>query len=271
VNERLRTAMVERGKGTSDLAAACNVDPKTADRWVSPGRVPHRRHRWVVAHLLQVEETHLWPELPANGQEYKAASSELLKVYPDRASVPREVWIRRIREAQRQIDVLVFAGTFFAQTNPRVAKMLSERVEAGVKVRLCFGSPSGAAVETRDREEDLHGTLAAKIRASLTYYRDLLGVPGCEIRLHDATLYASIFRYDDHMILNPHIWGQPASANPVLQLRRHDDTGWFDRYADSFSSVWETAVPWIPSERSEASAWVEPSITTTAMHPSRTR
>jgi len=51
------------------------------------------------------------------------------------------------------------------------------------------------------------------------------------------------------MMVNPHVWGQPASANPILHLRRLDGAGWFDRYAESFDAVWETAAAWMPSER----------------------
>lgn len=138
----------------------------------------------------------------------------------------------------------MFSGTFFAQTNPRVAAMLAERATAGAKVRLCFGDPTSPAVELRDREERLHGTLASKIRASLTYYQDLVGAAGCEVRLHATTLYASLFRYDNDLLVNPHIYGQPASANPLLHLRRLDAGGWFDQYAASFDAVWNTATPW---------------------------
>lgn len=169
-----------------------------------------------------------------------------MNLHPDRASVPRESWIRLISQAKQQIDVLVFSGTFFAQTNPRVAKMLAERAAAGTMIRLCFGNPAGKAIEIRDGEEGLHGTLSAKVRASLTYYRELVGTVGCEVRLHDTTLYASIFRFDHTMIVNPHIWGQPASANPVMTLQCKGNGGWFDRYDESFENIWKTASPWMP-------------------------
>ena len=149
----------------------------------------------------------------------------------------------------KHIDVLVFSGTFFAQTNPHIARMLQERAQAGVKVRLCFGDPYGEAVAVRGREEGIGDTLAAKIRASLTYYRGLVGAPGCEVRLHDTTLYNSIFRYDDQLLVNPHIWGQPASANPLFQLRRTDGTDWYDRYTESFEAVWHTARPRAPDRQ----------------------
>lgn len=226
-----------------EVAAACAVDPKTASRWVG-GRVPHRRHRWTVANLLQVDESYLWAEAGHRTSRLDASQSELVDTYPNRASVPRDVWISLLLGAMKQIDVLVFSGTFFAQTNPGISRMLQERAQAGVRVRLCFGDPEGDAVRVRGREEGIGDTLAAKIKASLTYYQDLVGYPGCEVRLHDTTLYNSIFRYDDYLLINPHIWGQPASANPLLQLRRTNNAEWFDGYGKSFEAVWTSARPW---------------------------
>ncbi len=55
-----------------------------------------------------------------------------------------------------------------------------------------------------------------------------------------------MFRYDDYLLVNPHIWGQPASANPLLQLRRTTGAEWFDRYYESFEVIWKTARPWTP-------------------------
>jgi hypothetical protein len=239
---------VQRGLKVEELADACSVDPKTASRWVG-GRVPHRRHRWTVANLLRVDEAYLWPDSGQDSQRFGSARPELVDVYPNRASVPRDVWFSLLLGAMKHVDVLVFSGTFFAQTNPHIARMLQERARAGVRVRLCFGDPDGNAVQVRGREEGIGDTLAAKIRASLTYYRNLVGCPGCEVRLHDTTLYNSIFRYDDHLMVNPHIWGQPASANPLLQLRNADDGEWFRQYSDSFEAVWASARPWAPDRQ----------------------
>ncbi|MER5805430.1 hypothetical protein [Streptomyces mirabilis] len=52
-----------------------------------------------------------------------------------------------------------------------MAAMLVERADAGVRIRLCFGDPADKAVAVSDEEEGICGTLSAKIRASLTYYR----------------------------------------------------------------------------------------------------
>lgn len=251
MNERLRTVMLQRGYSPAKLARACQVNSKTVERWISNGRVPHRETRWTVAHELDVDEVYLWPELledRTDSEREESVRSELVRVYPDRSSVPRDAWLQLVGSATQQIDILVLAGTFFANVNPRIAEMLAERAAAGVKVRLCWGDPDSQAVDIRDREEGLRGTLAHKIRAALTYYRSLVDVPGCEVRLHGATLYASLFRFDDTMLANPHMWGAPASANPLLQLQRIEGSTWFDGYRRSFDGVWETALVWDPSK-----------------------
>lgn len=243
--------MVQRGYSPGRLARACNVDPKTVQRWISHGRVPHRETRWTIARELDIDEVYLWPELVegrSTEEREQSVESELVRVHPDRSSVPRDTWLQLVGSATRHIDILVYAGTFLVQTNPRIADMLAERAAAGVKVRLCWADPDSQAVDIRDREEGLRGTLAHKIRASLTYYRNLVDVPGCEVKLHGATVYASIFRFDDAMVVNPHMWGAPASANPLLHLRRIEGSNWFDGYLRSFNAVWETALPWDPSK-----------------------
>jgi hypothetical protein len=103
-------------------------------------------------------------------------------------------------------------------------------------------------VEIRDREEGLGGTLAPKIRSSLTYYRALADLDGCEVRLHATTLYASLFRYDDEILVNPHAYGEPASANATFHFRRLDGATAANHYMASFDRVWAEAVPWSGAE-----------------------
>jgi hypothetical protein len=231
VNERLHSVLAQRGVSPESLAEACEVDPNTVGRWHG-GRLPPAPQRG--------------PRQPGG------MGSDLVGTYQNRASVPREMWLSLLREAETAIDVLVFSGTFFAQSNPHVVKMLAARADDGVRVRLCFGDPTGQAVALRGLEEGIGDTLAAKIRASLTYYRPLLPYVGCEVRLHDTTLYTSLFRYDDTLLVNPHIYGQPASANPLLHLKRADPAGWFDTYTDSFNTVWATSRPWTPDQEERA-------------------
>ena len=158
--------------------------------------------------------------------------------------MPRETWQRLTEGAERQIDILVFSGTFLAQTNPQLPKLLAKQANAGTRVRLCFGDPDGSAVALRESEEGIRGSLGPKIRASLSYFVDLPNIESCEIRFHNCTLYASIFRYDDEMLVNPHIWASPASANPILRVRDIGEGGMFSRYDDSFTRVWDLSKSW---------------------------
>lgn len=243
VNMRLQSVLHQRGIRPEALAQVCEVDPKTVSRWLG-GRMPHPRHRRSVAQHLRIEEEFLWPPTP--DATPVPENAELVATYSNRAEVPRDVWLSLLRGATEQIDILVFSGTFIVQSNPLVVKMLAEQAARGTMVRLCFGDAEGRAVDARGHEEGIGDALAAKIRASLSYYRPLLDQDGCEIRLHDTTLYSSLFRYDENLMVNPHIWGLPASANPLFQLKRVTSHTWFDSYTDSFETIWAGARAWIP-------------------------
>jgi transcriptional regulator with XRE-family HTH domain len=244
MNERLRRALLQRDLSVESLASECAVDVKTVGRWLTTGRVPHARHRQTASKLLDLDQDFLWPEIRQRSPYLAAPTSEIVGTYSDRASVPRDVWIHLLSTATSNIDMLVFSGTFLAQTNPKIAEMLRGQSEAGVSVRLCFGNPKGSAIAFRDQEEGLSGTLSAKVCASLTYFTGLTELPNIGIRLHDTNLYSSIFRYDDQMLVNPHIWGRPASANPVIHIRSTSDDGMYDKYLDSFCRIWSEASPW---------------------------
>jgi hypothetical protein len=235
--------MLRTGTTTSDLALCCGVDVKTVERWLTLGRIPHRSHRWDAARRLGADEAWLWPQATSPPRD-AATTSELVRMYPHRAAVPRETWLRLMAEARQDITVLVMSGTFYAQAQPGVGRLLADASARGVRVRLCFGSPLSDAVAIRDREEGLGGTLAAKIRSALTYYREAAAAGDVEMRLHSCTLYASLFRYDDEIMVNPHVWGEPGSANPVLHMRRLDGGQVAAVYMHSFERVWDTAKPW---------------------------
>src|SRR5580658_5111521 len=99
--------MMRTGITTDDLALCCGVDAKTVERWISPGRVPHRTHRWTAARRLGYEESYLWPDTQRSAvRRAEVAQGELVHLYPDRASVPREVWLRMLQDATEHVDVL---------------------------------------------------------------------------------------------------------------------------------------------------------------------
>ncbi|TDC81837.1 XRE family transcriptional regulator [Micromonospora sp. KC606] len=63
MNQAVKTAMVEAGQTAESLAAQVGVDPKTAARWVSHGRIPQTRHRSDVARILGKDVAELWPDV----------------------------------------------------------------------------------------------------------------------------------------------------------------------------------------------------------------
>src|SRR5580658_6465123 len=147
--------MLRSGVTVDELADIAGVDAKTVERWISLNRLPHRRHRWAAARTLGVDEAYLWPDLLVRfpARNLVTSQSELVELFPDRATVPRQLWLRLLSEAQEYVDVLVFSGTFYAQTQPRIASMLQEAAKRGAVVRLCFGNPNSEAVAIRDHEE----------------------------------------------------------------------------------------------------------------------
>jgi transcriptional regulator with XRE-family HTH domain len=61
-NMALRDAILASGLELSQIARAIGVDPKSVQRWVTSGVVPHPRHRWKVCEVLGQEESRLWPD-----------------------------------------------------------------------------------------------------------------------------------------------------------------------------------------------------------------
>ncbi|MFC8849171.1 MULTISPECIES: DUF5753 domain-containing protein [unclassified Micromonospora] len=63
MNHGLIAAMAEAGETAESLAGQMGADPKTAQRWVNPGRVSRPRHRSRIAALLGRDVGDLWPDV----------------------------------------------------------------------------------------------------------------------------------------------------------------------------------------------------------------
>ncbi|MEU7977961.1 DUF5753 domain-containing protein [Micromonospora sp. NPDC049081] len=62
MNHAVKIAMLDAGETAESLAFQVGVDPKTAARWVSHGRIPRARHRVRVASILGRDVLDLWPD-----------------------------------------------------------------------------------------------------------------------------------------------------------------------------------------------------------------
>ena len=238
----LRRALAESRLREVDVAEALGVDPKTVQRWLA-GRLPQPRHRWGLADLIQRHEYDLWPQL-ARGIA-PTINREIIATYTHRGAVPRELWRQLFASGESEIGILVYAGLFLAEDIDLI-RIMRQKAEEGVTIRILLGDPDSEQVALRGAEEGIAEAMAAKIRNVIVLYRLLLDVPTVEIRLHTTVLYNSIYRADDEMLVNPHVYGTAAAQAPVLHLQRHGDGELFGIYIDSFERVWMTARP-LPS------------------------
>ncbi|HET7386292.1 MAG TPA: helix-turn-helix transcriptional regulator [Nocardioidaceae bacterium] len=242
-NERLRGAIATHSLTLSDVAERIDVDPKTVERWVSTGRLPHRRHRWAAAKLLDTDEAYLWPETLNDSAATASSKAEIVSIYPQRCLVPSELWSVLLDGAQHAIDVLVYGGTFLIDEHPNLAQQLTDKADEGARVRFLLGDPHSAAVAARGAEEAIGEAMAARIEMTRHALRGTIGYPGVEIRSHVTTLYNSIFRFDEDMLVNMHIHGSRAPQNPVMHLRRVAGGHLFDRYLASLDRIFADAEP----------------------------
>ncbi|MET7646117.1 XRE family transcriptional regulator [Streptomyces sp. NPDC005426] len=242
-NERLRGAIVESGLTLDQVGARLGVSAKTVERWIGdPKRKPYRRFQFATASLLQCEVSYLWPEERTAAEVTEAGNAELIKLYPHRSVVPNRLWPQLYSQAREHFDVLVYSG-FWLTEDAAFHRVVKEKSAAGVRIRFMLGSPDSTAVVVRGEDEGIGPAMASKIRNALVNYGSLFGLPGVEFRLHDTTLYNSIYRADDEMLANGHLYGVGAYMAPVLHLQRVPGGELFDAYAESIERVWESARP----------------------------
>ena len=242
-NERLRASMRAAGLDCVAVAEATGVDPKTVERWVQKDRVPHREHRQATSRLLAKDEAYLWPALLADPLTTAAGQAEVLRVYPSRGSVPLDLWTSLITNAREELTLLSYAGLFLLDNNPDITELLVERAVAGVRVRVLLGDPDSPAVTQRGEEEGIGADMAGRVRLAQRYLTPALGTPGLEVRFHSTTLYNSIYRSDETMLVNMHLYGSGAPANPVMHLQQVTGGRLFRSYQRSIEAVWHVATP----------------------------
>ncbi len=241
-NERLRDALMRSDLDTEGLARKLAVDPKTVERWITKNRLPYAKSRTKVAAILREPQSYLWPDAFDETERAQISESELIKLYQRRTQVEHDTWARLVEQAEDHLDVLAFAGLFFPEQQRDLAETLCQKAQAGTSVRILLGDPEGEHVARRGAEEGIGDAMAAKVRNVLSFYEAHAGHGCLDIRFHDTTLYNSIYRFDDDMLVNSHIYSVPAAHAPVLWFRRLPGGAMCDAYADSFDRIWFGAV-----------------------------
>lgn len=240
-NERLRAALLEKGLTAEALAVELDVNIKTVRRWID-GRLPFRRHRYALSLRLGADEEYLWPNALSRDQVIAASASEIVAVYPHRSEVPRDAWLELFESGDEEIGILVYAGLFLAE-DAGLQRILRKKAKSGTRVRILLGDESDRHIAERGEQERVGDAMAAKIRNSLVLYEPLRKIKGVEIRLHRTVLYNSIYRADDQLMVNTHVYGLMAPRAPVWHLRMVAGGELAKTYLRSFDRVWDGAKP----------------------------
>lgn len=237
MNERLREALDSSELDETSIAIRLGVDPKTVERWIA-GRVPYPRYRRSLADLLAVDEHELWPQIAQRRALPMQESAEIQSVYAHRWAVPRKVWLRLFASAEHEIGILAYAALFLAEDDG-IVQILADRARAGVRVRILLGKPDSPNVSERGTDEGIDNAIAAKIHNALALYKSLAEIETVEIKLHSTTLYASIYRADDDLLINTHAYGSTASHAPIIHVRHTMPGDMAETYLTSFDRVWD--------------------------------
>lgn len=235
-NERLADAMRRRRVTSEGAAEVLGVDPRTIDRWVQDrGRIPRASSRDTLASMLDVPVGTLWPSVHLG----PSMTGDVLAVYSTRSAMPRGNLMALLAQAERNVDVLALAAVWLWDSVPDFGPTLAAKAAAGVNVRVCLGDPEGDACRLRGEEEEVGSLLGARSRLAINAAERWLVNSPASLRLHDATLYATILRFDNIVLLNWHLFGIPAAEAPLLHLRRAEANGMTETALRSFENVWE--------------------------------
>lgn len=240
-NELLRQAMASKGLSIEDFADEIGRSPRTVGRWLAGGK-PSLAGAKAAAEYFELTITGLWPDRWPN-LDPPSSGTVAVSAYTMRSDVPQTVWRELFHDATESIDILVYGGTFLFDAVAKFTKALTHAAKHNdVKVRILVGDPSCRAVKIRGIEEAIAGSLADRCDMTLKRFKDV-DPTNIDIRLHDTSLYTSMFRADDTLIANHHLYGSPASDNPcfIIEADQHPDL--WASYEETFERVWKLGTP----------------------------
>jgi transcriptional regulator with XRE-family HTH domain len=247
-NEVLRDRI--RGKRLSDrrFADVAGVSLKTVQRWLAD--IDHKvreDNARRAADVLGCTPHDLWPQqYPPSSTTSPSADGArpfVPTVYSTRTQMPISVWQQHFAEPQHSVDILVLAATFLFDTLDGFVDTLVEAAGRGVGVRMLVGDPDSPSLTLRGEEEDIGEAVVARCRTTVELLAPWASTPGLQIRTHQTTLYSSIFRVDDHILVNVHIYGSPGRNNPVMVFARSDEPRLWATFEQAFNRVWDNAKP----------------------------
>lgn len=248
-NIALERAIRVKGINARKLAGLIDVTEKTVGRWLADADWKVQRvNAQAAADVLECTPHELWPtQFPADLTGGRSASATAITFrptfYATRTQVPITLWQNHFASARTSIDILVFAATFLFDTLDGFTTTLVDAAKRGAQVRFLVGDPRGENMVLRGQEEGIGNSVTARSRNSVELLTPHLQTSGLQVRTHQTTLYTSIFRVDDDMIVNFHVYGSPGRNNPVMVFSRSDEPRLWTTFEDAFTRVWDQAEP----------------------------
>jgi len=237
-NEVLRRALQAAGITTTDLAATVGVDPKSVERWISKGRVPHPRHRIAAAAAVREDVNVLWPDVVRRAVKV-GADRELVALYPRRSDMPRSLFRDLISTATTRLWFGGYTSYFIWLDTAEAGATIAAKAQAGADVRFLLGDP--ASDVTRQRESIEGSPLTIATRIALTQAEITKTGSPLPVRLSDRHIAMSVWVFDDDALVATHIGDELGQDSVTLHLRRQQTGGAFDRYVEHFEHLWGTA------------------------------
>jgi hypothetical protein len=147
--------------------------------------------------------------------------------------------------ATEQIDLLDLTLHGIA-TEPGVIEQLAAKAARGARVRILITAADSIYLTVHDQELRREPDPDPSDQAVSERERDqvvaalqpLINQPRIELREFIAGPFNSILRFDEQMLITPHLYGLTRSGAPMLHLRRRQDDGIFDRFAGHFDRIW---------------------------------
>lgn len=233
-NLNLAARMSQMGKSAPALAAEIGVSKKSVTNWLNKGLAPNARNRYDIAKVLGCEIRDIWPDKVLSATN---ATAEVANAWGHRSDSPKDFWWSFFEAANEQIDLLGYAIQFLHEEHKDFATLLKLKANDGCSVRIVVADPQSQVAVGRDAEEGLNGGLIYRIQTSLTYLQPLVRTPNVEVRKQAIPMYNSIFRFDDEMLVTPHLYTKPGRLAPLFHIQRRIDDGVFDTFATSFEDV----------------------------------
>ncbi len=113
-NDRLRDALMAAKLTPGDLADRLKVSPKTAERWVTQARAPYPKYRHQIAALFGRTRP-ICGQTRCRAAQGQVTESEIVHIYPYRADVPAELWMKLFETATENVSILVYSGFFLPE------------------------------------------------------------------------------------------------------------------------------------------------------------